>query len=72
VSRTLAIASRELRAYFLSPAGYIIMALFILVTGLAFSLGVLGAGQVASLRSVFGLGTWLLPRSIAWARSRRS
>lgn len=60
MSRTIAIAGRELRAYFLSPGGYIIIALFLLVTGGFFWAGVLHQGQVASLRSVFGIGTWLL------------
>lgn len=54
------IASRELRAYFLSPAGYIIIALFLLVTGGVFYFGAFASGEIASMRPVFGMGTWLL------------
>ena len=60
MSRILAIAGRELRAYFLSPGGYIIVALFLLITGGFFWAGGFQQGQIASLRSVFGIGTWLL------------
>jgi len=60
VSRTLTIAGRELRAYFLSPGGYIIIALFLLISGAIFSLVVFGEGELASLRAVFSGGTWLL------------
>ncbi len=56
----LAIAGREIRAYFLTPSGYIITALFLLMCGLMFALVGFGEGEVASLRSVFGLGTWML------------
>jgi ABC-2 type transport system permease protein len=60
MSAAMAIAGRELRAYFVTPAGYVIIALFAIVTGLVFGLAVLGPGQLASLRSVFGIGTWML------------
>jgi ABC-2 type transport system permease protein len=60
MSRALAIASRELRAYFFSPSGYIIMALFGLITGLWFYFSAFVTGGTATLRSVFGIGTWLL------------
>ncbi|MHC4992707.1 MAG: ABC transporter permease subunit, partial [Planctomycetota bacterium] len=60
MTRSLAIAGREVRAYFLSPGGYIIVALFLLITGGIFTFGVLNEGRLASLRSVFGVGTWLL------------
>jgi ABC-2 type transport system permease protein len=55
-----AIAERELRAYLFSASGYIIIALFMLVTGIIFSLRVFEQGAVSSLRDVFGAGTWLL------------
>lgn len=60
MSQTLHIAGRELRAYFLSPSGYIIIALFMLITGGVFFFGAFASGELASLRPVFGLGTWLL------------
>ncbi|UCD76638.1 MAG: ABC transporter permease subunit [Phycisphaerales bacterium] len=60
MSRTLAIAGREFRAYFLSPGGYIIIALFLFITGFFFWAGGFQQGQIASLRSVFNIGTWLL------------
>lgn len=56
----LTIAGRELRASFLSPGGYIIIALFLFVTGGVFAMGTLATGEIASMRSVFGIGTWLL------------
>jgi ABC-2 type transport system permease protein len=60
MSSTLAIAGRELRAYFLSPGGYIIIALFLLVSGAVFFFVSFASGEIASLRSVFGMGTWML------------
>ena len=60
MSRTMAIAGRELRAYFLSPGGYIIVALFLLVSGVVFFFKVFGEGEISTLRAVFGIGTWLL------------
>lgn len=60
MNQTFVIAGRELRAYFLSPAGYIIIALFLLVTGGVFVFGAFASGEIASLRPVFGMGTWLL------------
>lgn len=58
--RAIAIAGRELRAYFLSPGGYIIIALFLLVAGVVFYFAGFAPGEIASLRRVFGIGTWLL------------
>lgn len=61
MSRVLAIAGRELRASFLTPGGYVITCLFVLAVSLIFCFaGVFEQGQVASLRSVFASGTWLL------------
>ena len=59
MSRLLALAGRELRSYFLSPGGYIIIALFLLTSGFAF-VRLFESGQPASLRGVFELGTWML------------
>lgn len=55
-----AIAERELRAYLFSAGGYIIIALFMIISGIIFSLRVFEQGAVSSLRDVFGAGTWLL------------
>ena len=58
--RVAALAGREVRAYFFSPGGYIIIALFLLVCGAFFFWGVFSEGQVASISAVFGIGAWLL------------
>jgi len=61
VSATLAIAGRDLRASFLSPGGYVIVALFLVATSLVFNFGgVFEQGQIASMRGVVQAGTWLL------------
>jgi ABC-2 type transport system permease protein len=60
VSSVRAIVGRELRASFLSPVGYIIAALFALLTGIVFVSRAFDQGQPASLRSVFEWGAWLL------------
>ncbi len=49
----LAIAGRELRAYFLSPGGYVVASLFLGANGLFFARYVFRQGEVASLRPVF-------------------
>lgn len=56
----LAIATREIRAYYLTPGGYIIAALFLLICGGVFFFGGFAPGEIASMRSVFGFGTWML------------
>lgn len=60
MSRTMAIASRELRSYFLSPGGYVIIALFLVLVGIFFSARSFDVGKPSSLRAVFEIGTWLL------------
>ena len=49
---------REIGAYFLSPIAYIVMAIFLFSSGLAFALGVFHAGGEASLRGLFEF--WIL------------
>lgn len=60
MSRILALTSRELRSYFFSATGYIIIALFALLTGLIFVFFTFEPGQPATIRSVFAWGTWVL------------
>lgn len=49
---------REIGAYFLSPIAYIVMAIFLFSSGLAFGLGVFYAGGESSLRGLFEF--WML------------
>lgn len=56
MSRIKAIFKRELAAYFRSPMGYVIFAIFMAVTGLYFASGILGAyidmvGEISFLQS---------------------
>ncbi len=48
-----AIAGREIRAYFLSPGGYVIAALYLLVNGWLFVRYVFNPGEQATLRPIF-------------------
>lgn len=56
----LTVARRELASYFRQPAGWIIVALYLLLCGVVFSASVLVPGRVASLRDFFALSGWLL------------
>jgi ABC-2 type transport system permease protein len=49
VSRTLAIAERELKSYFVSPVAYVVTALFLLIAGYLFSVILLNTNE-ATLR----------------------
>lgn len=60
MSGTLAIARRELSGFFRTPAGWIIVALFLFLTGVVFARSVLVPGQAASLRDFFAVSGWLL------------
>src|SRR5688572_23949798 len=60
MSRVLAVAGRDLRAYFFSPTGYIIIGLFLLMSGVVFIVSTFDQGKPATLRPVFEWGTWLL------------
>jgi len=61
-----AIAGRELRSCFVTPGGYLIVALFLFLTGSMFFViapqlfsGGFSTGQPASLRIVFEVGAWV-------------
>jgi ABC-2 type transport system permease protein len=54
------IAQRELASYFRTPSGWLIVALYLFLTGIVFALFVLAPGQPASLRDFFGVSGWLL------------
>lgn len=56
---TSAIALREYRSLFRVPVGWIVIALYLLLTGAVFIVG-LQPGEPASLRYVFGISGWLL------------
>ncbi|MFA6044608.1 MAG: ABC transporter permease [Phycisphaerales bacterium] len=54
------IARRELAAYFRAPAGWLIIALYLLLSGLVFSVYVLRPNSPASMRDFFTVSGWLL------------
>lgn len=53
MSKTLAIYKKELKSLFVSPLAYVVMAVFLSLTGYFFS-GILIVGREASMRYVFG------------------
>lgn len=55
-----AIACREMGSYFRLPAGWVIIALYMFLTGAVFGLNVLVSGNAATLRQFFGVSAWLL------------
>ena len=54
------IAVREFASFFRLPVGWVVIALYLLLTGLVFGATVLRPGEAASLRSFFGWANWLL------------
>lgn len=60
MSVLLAIARRELLALFRLPVGWIVIALYLLLTGGVFSLAILIPGQPATLRPFFAIAGWLM------------
>ncbi len=60
MERTIAIARRELLAYFATPVGYVVIFLFLFVSGVMFTVGVLLPGQAATMRQFFDLSVFLL------------
>lgn len=60
MSAILAIARRELASLFRMPVGWIVLALFLFLTGTVFVFGAIGPGQPATLRPIFGTTTLML------------
>lgn len=54
------IACRELAAYFRAPVGWLIIGLYLVLSGLVFSVYVLRPGSPASMRDFFTVSGWLL------------
>jgi ABC-2 type transport system permease protein len=52
MSNVVTIMKRELGAYLLSPIAYVVIAVFLFTSGLAFGLGTFGDGNEASLRAL--------------------
>lgn len=59
MSAAAAIAGREFASMFRTPVGWVVIALFLLLTAAVF-LGGLAPGQPASLRDFFTVSAWLL------------
>jgi ABC-2 type transport system permease protein len=57
---TIAIALREWRSLFRLPVGWIVIALFLLLTGIVFAYETLSPGAPASLRNFFSLSGFML------------
>lgn len=60
MSAIAAIAGREFRSFFRLPVGWIVIALFLLLTGGVFATAILVPGQAATLRPFFAIAGWLL------------
>lgn len=60
MSQMAAIARREFFSYFSTSVGYVVLALYLLVSGLIFALSVLHTGVEASMRPFFDLSFFLL------------
>ncbi|HBS28314.1 MAG TPA: ABC transporter [Phycisphaerales bacterium] len=60
MSATLAIAGRELASYFRSSVGWVVLALYLLLSGVWIALGTLRPGEPATLRGFFAVSQWLL------------
>jgi gliding motility-associated transport system permease protein len=60
LSAVRVIALREFASLFRLPVGWVVMALYLLLTGLVFAMMVLRPGEAATLRSFFGWANWLL------------
>ena len=56
----LTIAMREYAAFFRLPVGWIVIALYLFLSGVVFVVGSLAPGSAATLRTFFGISTFLL------------
>jgi ABC-2 type transport system permease protein len=57
---TTIIAARELSSFFRLPVGWVVISLYLLLTGIVFGLIVLHPGAPSTLRSFFSVSAWLL------------
>jgi ABC-2 type transport system permease protein len=60
MSATRAIAMREYAAFFRLPVGWVVIALFLFLTGLLFLIVVMRPGEPATLRGLFAVSGWLM------------
>ncbi len=60
MTQLLAISRRELAAYFRTPVGWVVIALYLALSSVVFAFLVLAPAEPASLRPFFGLSGWLL------------
>jgi ABC-2 type transport system permease protein len=60
MTRALAIAQRELASYFRLPIGWVVIALYLVLTGFVFAFGTLAPGRAATMREFFQLSSWLV------------
>lgn len=60
MSATIAIATRELRAFFRLPVGWVVLALYAALTGAVFVMDTLRPGEPATLRAFFATAGVLL------------
>lgn len=60
MNATIAIAIREFASFFRTPAGWVIIALFLLLSGIWVSADTIQPGAPASLRLFFASSQWLL------------
>lgn len=57
--RMLSIAGRDYAAFFRTPTGWVVLALYLLLTGYAFA-ATLEPGAPASMRALFSIAQWML------------
>jgi len=60
MSAALAIAQRELASFFRLPIGWVVIALYLVLTGLVFGMWTLRPGEPASMQTLFQLSGWLM------------
>lgn len=60
MSQALAIGAREYRALFRLPVGWIVIALYLFLSGLVFGMFIIDPGEPASLRAFFAVSGWVL------------